>query len=70
MGQGITMFLAGGMARGGLNAEAAGDDSTAAAYGAAVAVFVYISTFVSGATWLTVPWLPGRDLSAGGPSQR
>lgn len=57
VGQGIAMFLAGGMARGGLNAKAAGDDSAAAAYGAAAAAFVYIFTFVFGATWLTVPWL-------------
>lgn len=51
------MFLAGGMARSGLNAKAAGDDSTAAAYGAAAAVFVYIFTSVFDAIWLTVPWL-------------
>ena len=58
VGQGIAMFLAGGMARGGLNAKAAGDDSTTtAAYGAAAAAFVYIFTSVFGATWLTVPWL-------------
>ena len=31
VGQGIAMFLAGGMARGGLSAKAAGDNSTAAA---------------------------------------
>jgi Sugar (and other) transporter len=51
------MFLAGGRARSGLNAKAAGDDSTAAAYGAAAAAFLYIFTSVFGATWLTVPWL-------------
>ena len=51
------MFLAGGMARSGLNAKATGADSTAAAYGAAAAAFVYIFTSVFGATWLTVPWL-------------
>lgn len=57
IGQGIAMFLAGGMARSGLNAKAAGDDSTAAAYGAAAAAFIYIFTSVFSATWLTVPWL-------------
>lgn len=51
------MFLAGGMARSGLNAKAVGDDSAAAAYGAAAAVFVYIFTSVFDAIWLTVPWL-------------
>ena len=50
------MFLAGGMARSGLSAKAAGDDSAAAAaYGATAAAFVYIFTSVFGATWLTVP---------------
>jgi len=42
------------MACSGLNTKAAGDDSTAAAYGAAAAGFVYIFAFVFGATWLTV----------------
>jgi hypothetical protein len=57
VGQGIAMFLAGGMSRGGLNARAAGDVSQANAYGAAAASFVFIFTSVFGATWLTVPWL-------------
>lgn len=57
VGQGIAMFLGGGMARAGLNARAAGDIASANAYGAAAASFVYIFTFVFGATWLTVPWL-------------
>jgi hypothetical protein len=57
VGQGIAMFLAGGMARSGLSAKAAGDDSTAAAYGAAAAAFIYIFASVFGVTWLTVPWL-------------
>jgi len=57
IGQGIAMFLAGGMSRAGLNARAAGDIATANQYGAAAASFVYIFTFVFGATWLTVPWL-------------
>jgi hypothetical protein len=56
IGQGIAMFLAGGMSRAGLNARAAGDITTANQYGAAAASFVYIFTFVFGATWLTVPW--------------
>ncbi|OCK94540.1 uncharacterized protein K441DRAFT_687134 [Cenococcum geophilum 1.58] len=51
------MFLAGGMARSGLDTKAASDDFAAAAYGAAAAAFVYIFTSVFGATWLTVPWL-------------
>ena len=51
------MFLADGIARSGLNAKAAGDDSTAAAYGAAAIASVYIFASVFGATWLTAPWL-------------
>lgn len=51
------MFLAGGMARAGLDARAAGNTASADSYGAAAASFVYIFTFVFGATWLTVPWL-------------
>ncbi|KAL1583441.1 hypothetical protein WHR41_07597 [Cladosporium halotolerans] len=57
VGQGIAMFLAGGMARAGLDARAAGNTASADSYGAAAASFVYIFTFVFGATWLTVPWL-------------
>ncbi|KAK4494761.1 hypothetical protein PRZ48_014117 [Zasmidium cellare] len=57
VGMGIAMFLAGGMARGGLNARAAGDEAAAGAYGIASASFVFIFTFIFGATWLTVPWL-------------
>lgn len=57
IGQGIAMFLAGGMSRLGLNATAAGETAKASSYGAAAASFVYIFTFVFGATWLTVPWL-------------
>lgn len=55
--QGISMFLVGGMSRGGLNASAAGNAAEAASYGAAAASFVFIYTAVFGATWLTVPWL-------------
>lgn len=57
VGQGIAMFLAGGMSRAGLNATAAGDTATAGSYGSAAASFVFLFTFVFGATWLTVPWL-------------
>ncbi|KAK3081212.1 hypothetical protein LTS18_009045 [Coniosporium uncinatum] len=57
VGQGIAMFLAGGMSRAGINATAAGHGSQASAYGAAAASFVFIFTSVFGATWLTVPWL-------------
>lgn len=45
------MFLAGGMSRLGLDARAAGNISAANSYGAAAASFVYIFTFVFGATW-------------------
>lgn len=45
------MFLAGGMSRLGLNAREAGDIAAANSYGAAAASFVYIFTFVFGATW-------------------
>ncbi|PGH16598.1 hypothetical protein AJ79_01704 [Helicocarpus griseus UAMH5409] len=57
VGQGIAMFLAGGFARLGINATAAGNDSQASAYGAAAASMIFIFTSVFGATWLTVPWL-------------
>ncbi|KAK4618018.1 Sugar transporter STL1 [Fulvia fulva] len=57
VGMGIAMFLAGGMARAGINATAAGNASAASAYGAAAASFVFIFTSIFGATWLTVPWL-------------
>lgn len=57
VGQGIAMFLAGGLSRGGIDARAAGNISAANAYGAGAASFVFIFTSVFGATWLTVPWL-------------
>lgn len=57
VGQGVAMFLLGGMSRAGLNASARGDTSSANAFGAAAASFVFIYTAVFGATWLTVPWL-------------
>ena len=55
VGQGIAMFLAGGMSRLGLDAREAGNIAAANSYGAAAAAFVYIFTFVFGATWL-VKW--------------
>ncbi|EME40821.1 hypothetical protein DOTSEDRAFT_90925 [Dothistroma septosporum NZE10] len=57
VGMGVAMFLAGGMARAGINATAAGNASAASAYGAAAASFVFVFTSIFGATWLTVPWL-------------
>ncbi|KAF2208923.1 hypothetical protein CERZMDRAFT_48238 [Cercospora zeae-maydis SCOH1-5] len=57
VGMGIAMFLAGGMARGGINAREAGNESAATSYGIAAASFVFIFTSIFGATWLTVPWL-------------
>jgi hypothetical protein len=57
VGQGIAMFLAGGMARLGIDATAAGDTAKASQYGAAAASMIFIFTSVFGATWLTVPWL-------------
>jgi hypothetical protein len=51
------MFLAGGMSRLGINATAAGEAMKASQYGAAAASFIFIFTFVFGATWLTVPLL-------------
>lgn len=50
VGQGIAIFLAGGMSR---LAQNTGNNQ----YGAASAAFVFIYTFVFGATWLTVPWI-------------
>jgi MFS family permease len=57
VGQGIAMFLAGGMSRLGINATNAGETMKASQYGAAAASMIFIFTFVFGATWLTVPWL-------------
>ncbi|KAG9562987.1 general substrate transporter, partial [Aureobasidium melanogenum] len=55
--QAISMFLIGGMSRGGINAANSGNTALAARYGAAAASFTFIYTAVFGATWLTVPWL-------------
>lgn len=57
VGQGIAMFLVGGLSRGGLNARESGNVDVANQWGAAAASMVYLYTFVFGATWLTVPWL-------------
>ncbi|KAK7757798.1 hypothetical protein SLS62_000176 [Diatrype stigma] len=55
--QAIAMFLVGGLAKGGLNAQATGSTEPASRWGAAAASMVFLYTFVFGATWLTVPWL-------------
>lgn len=51
IGQGISMFLAGGFSK--LQQNHPGNNS----YGAAAASFVFIYTSIFGATWLAVPWL-------------
>ena len=48
------MFLAGGFSRIGLNAET-GQEIWGIA--ATAMVYMYLYTFIFGATWLTVPWL-------------
>ncbi|OAQ61736.2 MFS monosaccharide transporter [Pochonia chlamydosporia 170] len=53
VGQGICMFVAGGLARATINA----DDSNRAQIGGAATFFVFLYTAIFGATWLTVPWL-------------
>ncbi|KAJ4357330.1 uncharacterized protein N0V89_001905 [Didymosphaeria variabile] len=57
VGQGVAMFLCGGLSRGGLDARASGNIDGANQWGAGAASMVFIYTFVFGATWLTVPWL-------------
>lgn len=57
VGQGIAMFLAGGMVRIAINSTATGDNAKASQSGAAAAAFIVIFTAIFGATWLTVPWL-------------
>lgn len=54
VGQGIAMFLVGGLSTGGLKATAAGDIAAANKWGAAAASMVFLYTFIFGATWLTV----------------
>lgn len=51
-GQAAAMFLAGGLARGGIN-----NPDNQEAWGIGATVMVYLYTFVFGATWLIVPWL-------------
>lgn len=51
VGQGISMFLAGGFSK--LQQEHPGNSS----YGTAAASFVFIFTSIFGATWLSIPWL-------------
>ncbi|KAL8785325.1 MAG: hypothetical protein Q9195_008694 [Heterodermia aff. obscurata] len=53
VGQGICMFVAGGLARATLNAS----DDKKAGVGGAATFFVFLFTAIFGATWLTVPWL-------------
>jgi len=55
--QGISMFLAGGFARLGLNYTAAGEMETARAYSSVAVAMIFLFTATFGATWLTVPWL-------------
>lgn len=49
--QAISMFLIGGMSRGGINATNSGNTALAARYGAGAASFTFIYTAVFGATW-------------------
>ncbi|PYI06987.1 general substrate transporter [Aspergillus sclerotiicarbonarius CBS 121057] len=51
-GQAIAMFLAGGLAQGGLTHR-----DNQGPWGIAATSMVYLYTFIFGATWLTVPWL-------------
>lgn len=51
IGQGISMFLAGGFSK------LQQDNPSNSSYGAAAASFVFIYTSIFGATWLAVPWL-------------
>ncbi|KAI8264112.1 Sugar transporter STL1 [Colletotrichum sp. SAR11_239] len=55
--QAVSMFLVGGLSRGGLNARASGNLDAASSWGAAAASMVFLYTSIFGATWLTVPWL-------------
>ncbi|PHH89605.1 hypothetical protein CDD83_5670 [Cordyceps sp. RAO-2017] len=53
-GQGVCMFVAGGLARAAIDA---GDSAARNRIGAAATFFVFLYTAIFGATWLTVPWL-------------
>ena len=52
VGQGIALFLAGAFAR-----LLKDNPDKAAQYGGAAAFFVFLYTFIFGATWLTIPWV-------------
>ncbi|KAL6693473.1 general substrate transporter [Trichoderma pleuroticola] len=54
VGQGVCMFVAGGLARATINAEG---KSSQGHIGGAATFFVFLYTAIFGATWLTVPWL-------------
>ena len=51
-GQGISLILAGAFSR-----LLKDHPEKAAEYGGAAALFVFVYTFVFGATWLTIPWV-------------
>ncbi|KAL9630700.1 MAG: hypothetical protein Q9164_006287 [Protoblastenia rupestris] len=53
VGQGISMFVAGGLSRATENAAEGNKDGV----GGAAVFFVFLFTAIFGATWLTVPWL-------------
>ena len=55
VGQGISMFCAGGLARATINAGKNGGNVDGV--GGAAVFFVFLFTAIFGATWLTVPWL-------------
>ena len=52
VGQGIALILAGALAR-----LLKDNPDKASQYGAACALFIFIYTFIFGATWLTIPWV-------------
>ena len=52
VGQGISLILAGVFAR-----LLKDHPEKAAQYGGAAALFVFMYTFIFGATWLTIPWV-------------
>ena len=52
VGQGVSLILAGAFAR-----LLKDHPEKASTYGGAAAAFVFVYTFVFGATWLTIPWV-------------
>lgn len=54
--QGTALFLAGGFGR-----LLKDHPDKAAQYGGASAFFIFLYTFVFGATWLTIPWVSAND---------